>query len=469
MIPVWTGAVVTFKSKSSTRTISGIYLSDLYVLTLSYPLIRGGKQEVEVGENNARAIRFLSPRSDSNIELSPYVITSKPSDRYGSLVILKLETPYESFKSLPSFCLGNLVSRGDRVVLVSTPFGKTSPSVLQNSVTSGIVSANLSSSLYFTDARSLQGSEGGPVFIKSSSTYSLFGLILPSHPMSSLTPILAISKSLYSLFSTYITSLGHVVTTTTTTTSSRINRVINRVLKSILLVSLPSTSTWCTGVLISSQGHVLTCSHAMSKSQPRSILLLDHNTSTTYSDVRLVHRCEGSLDLALLHCPSLSNRSFLSCPTINDRRMMMNTENNDHPPVLVLGHSEFPPDFRSESILFSPLPPTVTLGTLSKSTSTLTQTSAMVLRGHSGGALVNACSGDLLGIVTSHAKLNEEIIIHRLNFSVSVKPVREMISYARTGHEIHLDEIRRLDASEKEMKMWRLETSSSIELLLSRL
>ena len=127
----------------------------------------------------------------------------------------------------------------------------------------------------------------------------------------------------------------------------------------------------------------------------------------------------------------------------------------------MLGHSEFPPDFRSESIESLPLPPTVTFGThthththlntaiensgtLSKSTSTLTQTSAMVLRGHSGGALVDACSGDLLGIVTSHAKLNEEVIIHRLNFSVSVEPVREMISFAKTGSDMHLDALWRL-------------------------
>ena len=90
----------------------------------------------------------------------------------------------------------------------------------------------------------------------------------------------------------------------------------------------------------------------------------------------------------------------------------------------------------------------------------------MVLRGHSGGALVDACSGDLLGIVTSHAKLNEEVIIHRLNFSVSVEPVREMISFAKTGSDMHLDEIRRWDASEAEMKMWRLETKG---IILSRL
>ena len=86
----------------------------------------------------------------------------------------------------------------------------------------------------------------------------------------------------------------------------------------------------------------------------------------------------------------------------------------------------------------------------------------MVLRGHSGGALVDACSGDLLGIVTSHAKLNEEVIIHRLNFSVSVEPVREMISFAKTGSDMHLDEIRRWDASEAEMKIWRLETKGML-------
>ena len=40
--------------------------------------------------------------------------------------------------------------------------------------------------------------------------------------------------------------------------------------------------------------------------------------------------------------------------------------------VLVLGHSEFPPDFRSESIESSPLPPTVTFGTY-RSTHTHTQ------------------------------------------------------------------------------------------------
>lgn len=175
--------------------------------------------------------------------------------------------------------------------------------------------------------------------------------------MSSLTPVLAISKSIRNILLNHVPTLFSSPLSSVKTTSSRSRNVVDRVSRSILLVSLPSTSTWCTGVLVSSQGHVLTCAHAMSKS-PRSILLHDHSTSATHSDVRLVHRCEGSLDLALLHCPSLSNRSFLSCPSIPS-----NTDScNNYQPVLVLGHSEFPPDFRSESISSSPLPPTVTSG-----------------------------------------------------------------------------------------------------------
>ena len=168
MIPVWTGAVVTFKYSRRNVTISGLYLSERYVLTLSYPMFERGvgqREGIEVEETNARTVGFLTPLSDSNVELSRYVVTTNSSSKYGSLVILKLDRPNLSFKSLPTLCPITL-SRGDPVVLVSTPFGKTSPSVLQNSVTSGIVSANLSSSLYFTDARSLQGSEGGPVFTK---------------------------------------------------------------------------------------------------------------------------------------------------------------------------------------------------------------------------------------------------------------------------------------------------------------
>ncbi len=78
---------------------------------------------------------------------------------------------------------------------------------------------------------------------------------------------------------------------------------------------------------------------------------------------------------------------------------------------------------------------------------------------------MNAINGNLLGIITSHAKLNEDTIIHRLNFSVSEYPCREMINYARSGEEKHLTEIRRLDASEMEMKLWRLETVSSLNYL----
>ena len=287
MIPVWTGAVVTFKYSKRSITISGIYLSERYVLTLSYPMFERGagqSEGIQVQDMNARSVGFLSPRQDSNdVELSPYKVMTNPSDKYGSLVLLRLDEPYESFKTLPAIRSIGL-SRGDPVVLVSTPFGKTSPSVLQNSVTSGIVSANLSSSLYFTDARSLQGSEGGPVFTKHlSSSYSLFGLILPSHPMSSLTPVLAISNSIYTILSNQIPTLS--LSTSLSSVKTMSSTVVDRVLRSILLVSIPSTSTWCTGVLVSSQGHVLTCAHAFSKSS-RSILLLDHNTSMTHSDVR---------------------------------------------------------------------------------------------------------------------------------------------------------------------------------------
>ena len=123
-------------------TISGIYLSERYVLTLSYPMFERGagqNEGIQVQDMNARSVGFLSPRQDSNdVELSPYKVMTNPSDKYGSLVLLRLDEPYESFKTLPAIRSIGL-SRGDPVVLVSTPFGKTSPSVLQNSVTSGIV------------------------------------------------------------------------------------------------------------------------------------------------------------------------------------------------------------------------------------------------------------------------------------------------------------------------------------------
>jgi len=73
----------------------------------------------------------------------------------------------DDLRSLPNLKLCTQVKQGERIYIISSPFGLLAPYIFQNSITSGIVSNTLGVSAHhimLTDARMLPGSEGGGVF-----------------------------------------------------------------------------------------------------------------------------------------------------------------------------------------------------------------------------------------------------------------------------------------------------------------
>lgn len=124
--------------------------------------------------------------------------TSTPSLKacFGALALLAIESPVDAgaHSAVDALCphvWDGAVSRGDHLLLRSTPYGAVAPAMLADSVASGVVSnivpvqgaANMAA-LVLADMRCLPGSAGGPVWrwCASCSAWSLFGLVAPPLP-----------------------------------------------------------------------------------------------------------------------------------------------------------------------------------------------------------------------------------------------------------------------------------------------
>jgi S1-C subfamily serine protease len=105
-------------------------------------------------------------------------------------------------------------------------------------------------------------------------------------------------------------------------------------------------------------------------------------------------------------------------------------------PVTVVGHAAFGPRLL--------LRPSMTAGEVAKvvlqhGRPVLIQSTAMVLAGHSGGALLDA-TGNLLGMVTSHARAphsggqKKERIIPRLNFVLPIASAIPLVQARGSQH-----------------------------------
>lgn len=433
-------------------------------------------------------------------------------DPFGTLVLLRVRKGHRlkrKFRSVDS--TGNIryrvhekrnarrracVRRGQKVRVLSSPFGLAAPSVFQNSVTSGIISNVVNSgALYLTDARCLPGSEGGLV---TSIRGEWVGVVMGSldvlrdgeeeedrrrrQQTDALTPIIPIDADLLFHMREALSDEDEVLfhdvaffCTKRDVLSPHAN-IVTYTSRCVALLSVGNT--WSSGIIVA-PGYVATCAHVVLPYEEKPVCG-DVNVGTnvrlnsvlrvriptdgdkfTWRSGQVVYCCRQALDLALVQTVPDDND-----PIDWSNHVIRTPEDGEWKsplpgtPALAVGHALFGPS--------SALHPSATCGCVSKSVSTsLIQSSATILRGHSGGALVSARDGSLLGLITSHAKLDESDHLVRLNFSVGVETLQHLVRYAQSGDKLGLTRLSEIDRSDAEISVWRLERDHDDNLALS--
>ncbi|EFA82668.1 hypothetical protein PPL_04362 [Heterostelium album PN500] len=409
-----------------------------------------------------------------------------------SLVLLKASSPLTVDPAIDQvrFAQSTHIKTGERISIVASPFGFISPTIFLNSVSSGIICNKIAArpyshpSLFLTDARCLPGSEGAAVFnsrgeviaivtppIRAKDEKTPFNLasLLPTHTF--LEYLLKTDLVAKPLISNSVLSLSPLQTSLS---------LLDRQKHNIVLVKFKDT--WGSGVLISSNGYILTNAHILAP----SISALhkasnDSNNAVGYpahmfKDYRVEIRVDYAaligketigghmwyngrieyishthLDIALLKivCDDSLVFHHVECNTL------LNVQHGTE--VAVLGYPLLPPSQEP--------PVSVTHGIISNvvcvdGMAVSYQTTAPVHSGNSGGGLFDE-RGNFLGIVTCNAKQRNGSIITDLNFSIPATSLVHFFNYAN-GQDIQGLEIMIRSKTNKFLRaLWKLQITSS--------
>eukprot|EP00941_MAST-03F_sp_MAST-3F-sp1_P001546 g1546.t1 len=449
--------------------------------------------------------------------------------------------------------------RGDKIIVISSPFAVAAPAVFQSSITVGVIS-NILPGLILTDARSLAGSEGGLALSPSTKVFGsqrmAIGIIMPSLKFfKPLTIVQMLNPKLSSFIVPRIprTLQNHNQEMDDQGTTVNKNSV----------VMLKIGSAWGSGIITTvnlfcdaPHCYIMTCAHLLlpflyssncaekekgdeiSSFSGSEVLVGDEavpqggnikarlNTNGRYDwySAKVVVLCKDFLDVALLRVsiPEISKHDLEieSVPIAIDAacaRKQCEKENGSIPlctssswqdyclrvpsageVISVVGHAKFGPG--------TFVPPSISQGILSKvvfakKNPILLQSSAMVLKGHSGGGIFDG-HGNILGMITSHAQQHEydsekeqkfekesdsgeeeKPVIEHLNFALPMNLLWPLFNYAncdawRRKQEGHPDVERQIlapllagDIQTQLETIWSVEEEEEgeSEQLLSRL
>lgn len=258
----------------------------------------------------------------------------------------------------------------------------------------------------------------------------------------------------------------------------------------VVLLWLESTGSWASAVVISEAGHLVTCAHlltgrswmevplqeqpraavaAAASSHPRScrgrgqVRRADGRFMELTFEVEVLHICGGCLDVALLCArtpPGGQPLCFAPLPWHDGP-----AAGGEGAEVWAVGHGLFGPGTPWRG-------PTVTRGHVVKvarganGRAALLQSSAAVHRGCSGGALVEATGGTLVGLVTTNVKQQDGAIMPHVNFSLPVEllaPFRDFVTFMGASTEtsalleVLANSLEVCTADKYEQTLWRLE------------
>eukprot|EP00475_Leptophrys_vorax_P002703 TRINITY_DN11515_c0_g1_i1.p1 TRINITY_DN11515_c0_g1~~TRINITY_DN11515_c0_g1_i1.p1 ORF type:complete len:566 (-),score=101.02 TRINITY_DN11515_c0_g1_i1:33-1730(-) len=378
------------------------------------------------------AVRSLARSSSAPIPEKP---RSEPPI---SLVLLSVAAEFRANIPRDYYQFGH-AEQGSNVMTVSSPFGCACPPSLGNLLTHGVVSlrvpvsafnfgSNSSSSstrsdVIIVDTKVFPGIEGSPIFMFSPAVdqYLLVGIIVSTFSSKHIPSLSVVMGSRY--FKSWLESVEKAIHHHKSSSIVQRPIVVPRkqpFLEAAMskLVSIEVAGTWASGILISSRGIVLTNSHVVQPfiktGNPIRVRLLPRNFQRKsmasgaalwrFADV--IFSSNGCWDVAFLQIKTQhSEETFVHWNTFyeNTNEVQLEVDLTLGDEVFVVGYGLFNPRSVSE--------PWISRGVLSKRVIHRERTvalisSAAVHRGASGGMLINAVSGRLIGLVSCNLRIS---------------------------------------------------------------
>ncbi|KAJ8356509.1 hypothetical protein SKAU_G00193030 [Synaphobranchus kaupii] len=349
---------------------------------------------------------------------------------------------------------GECVEKGRVVFACGSPFGTFCPDLFMSTLSKGIVSnlAGEHNALILTDARCLPGTEGGGLFVKSGDLAYLVGLIVSplcwkSSEWIGLTLVCSVQLILRNIQkSVTLQDPLKEISLCAQLPVDSIDGVANtdRGLKGHPTVALVDTGQfWGSGILMNSQV-MLTCRHVLHGKSRLTVRLKTNSRSLAVTgEVLYSSKATSPYDVAVVILKE--ELPDIVVPTLASTF----TPGED---VYVIGYGAFGQSCG----------PTVTSGILSRAVTVhsqpvMLQTTCAVQAGASGGAVVRAQTGELLGLVASNTRdVVAGVTYPHLNFSVPASLLNPLLlQFSRMGDSAVF---RKLDtADEGVRRAWRLQ------------
>lgn len=252
---------------------------------------------------------------------------------------------------------------------------------------------------------------------------------------------------------------------------------VQQACRSVVLISV--NSSWGSGIVVSEQGHILSCAHLfrpftspdretkrLRLRNPRTrvkVVFRDQPQLQEYT-AQLLFCSRGAIDVALLKLDVEKNGKDDRTSVLQPGSCAVELSERGPQPgqkCIALGHAIFDPSTQLMS--------TASAGVISKVVPhprdnrepAILQTCASVFRGHSGGMLSDS-QGRFMGILTSNARHSNGSIIPTINFSIPLAmltPLIELANLDAVTMEANLAAV--CDAYDRDdpplLALWRLE------------
>ncbi|XP_043912553.1 peroxisomal leader peptide-processing protease [Protopterus annectens] len=375
--------------------------------------------------------------------------------------LLKMQNFYKSGMKRLNYASAGSLKKGDVTFACGSPFSSFCPDIFMNTLSKGIVS-NLDgkrNAMILTDARCLPGTEGGGVFILSAGQYYLCGIIVAplcwrANEWIGLTLVCSVAHIIENVKQA-LPALGCCLNSFLVPISGSRTHFMKFVGNSGLfhllsaVVLIESDRTWGSGVMLNPK-LLLTCRHVMDGAVHITVKLAGEYESSGLNTIKgkVVFATEEAspYDIAVAE---------LESPVPGIKEPILANAFHSGEDLLVIGYGVF-------GRLCSP---SVTSGILSSVITVdgkpvMLQTTCAVHSGSSGGALISACSGELLGIVSSNTKDNTVGATYpHLNFSIPVTVLQSPLTeYTKTRDTTAFEVLNR--AGEEVKAVWKLQRKS---------
>ncbi|XP_053547907.1 peroxisomal leader peptide-processing protease [Bombina bombina] len=372
--------------------------------------------------------------------------------------VLRLQCPLTVQCGKITFIDSSKLLKGSEVFACGSPFGSFYPDIFLNTVSKGVLSntAGHRNVVLLTDARCLPGSEGGGIFVVEGDWLHLAGIVVSplcwkNNEWVGLTLACSISHILRNITKALGRTSAYVkhsleamqLVNNCVADLKRSPNHIEQLVAAVVLID--SGGVWGSGVLLD-QKMVLTCRHVV-RDATNVLVKIRHPASDKFQTVTgqvLFCTEEASpFDIAVVELEKM-------VPGIP--KPVWPSDYRTGEDVFVLAYGAFGENCG----------PSVTSGSLSAvicvgDVPAMLQTTCAVHGGSSGGPVVSARSGKLLGIVTSNTRDNATGATYpHLNFSIPISVLQTALQrYRQFGELSGFQELNK--ASRAVRDVWRLQ------------